>query len=118
MQQCFLRLHRAPPEEAVRSFKAFLGTITPRLSLNRLRDRSARCETYIGEWLPEPLLIASVPAICAEDVSFALLVVLERLSPVERVVFVPRTAIEFDFAEIGAIVARDTVACRKADPPT
>ncbi len=114
VQECFLRLHRAQPEEAVRSLKAYLGTITARLSFNRLRDQQARRETYIGEWLPEPIATAGEPAIRAEDVSFALLVVLERLSAVERVIFVLRTAFDFDFAEIGAIVGRDAAACRKA----
>jgi RNA polymerase sigma-70 factor, ECF subfamily len=114
VQECFLRFHRARPEEAVRSLKAYLGTITARLSLNRLRDQKARRETYIGEWLPEPLLTDNEPAIRAEDVSFALLVVLERLSPVERVVFVLRSAFDFDFAEIGKVVARDAATCRKA----
>lgn len=114
VQECFLRLHRARPEETIRSLKAYLGTITARLSLNRLRDRQARRETYLGEWLPEPMPTAGEPAIRAEDVSFALLVVLERLSPVERVVFLLRTAFDFDFIEIGAIVGRDPAACRKA----
>src|SRR5580765_7447673 len=88
VQDAFVRLHNAAPGEAVRSLKAYLATITARLSLNRLRDRQARRETYLGEWLPEPLLTESEPAIRAEDVSFALMVVLERLSPLERVVFV------------------------------
>src|SRR5579872_2687747 len=114
VQECFLRLHRAQPDEAVRSLKAYLGTITARLSLNRLRDQQARRETYVGEWLPEPIWTAEEPAIRAEDVSFAMLVVLERLSPIERVVFVLRTAFDFDFAEIATIVGRDAAACRKA----
>jgi RNA polymerase sigma-70 factor (ECF subfamily) len=114
VQECFLRFHRARPEEAVRSLKAYLGTITARLSLNRLRDQRARRETYVGEWLPEPIATIEEPGIVAEDVSFALLMVLERLSPVERVIFVLRTAFDFNFAEIGKIVGRDSAACRKA----
>src|SRR5882724_11870067 len=70
VQECFLRLHRAQPEEVVRSLKAYLGTITARLSPNRLRDQQARRETYVGEWLPEPIPTADEPAIRAEDVSF------------------------------------------------
>src|SRR5690349_25072898 len=58
VQECFLRFHRARPEEAVRSLKAYLGTITARLSFNRLRDQRARRETYVGEWLPEPVATA------------------------------------------------------------
>jgi RNA polymerase sigma-70 factor (ECF subfamily) len=114
VQECFLRFHRARPEEAVRSLKAYLGTITARLSFNRLRDQRARRETYVGEWLPEPVATADEPGVKAEDVSFALLMVLERLSPIERVIFVLRSAFDFNFAEIGKIVGRDAAVCRKA----
>jgi len=113
VQDCFLRLHRAEPDEAVRSLRAYLATITARLSLNRLRDQRARRETYIGEWLPEPILTEDEPSARAEDISFALLVVLERLAPVERVVFVLRTAFDLEFETIGTAVRRDAVTCRK-----
>jgi len=113
VQDAFLRLHRADSEDAVRSLKAYLTTITARLSLNRLRDRRARRETYWGEWLPEPLLTEDEPTVRAEDVSFALLVVLERLSPLERVVFVLRNAFDLPFDEIASMVDRDVVTCRK-----
>jgi len=113
VQDAFLRFHRAAPQEAVQSLKAYLTTITARLSFNRLRDLRARRETYIGEWLPEPLLTKDEPAVRAEDVSFALLVVLERLSPLERVVFVLRNAFDLSFEEIAPVVRRDTVTCRK-----
>jgi RNA polymerase sigma-70 factor, ECF subfamily len=112
VQDAFLRLHRAEPDEAVRSLKAYLTTVTARLSLNRLRDRRARRETYWGEWLPEPLMTEDEP-VRAEDVSFALLVVLERLSPLERVVFVLRNAFDFPFEDIAPMVDRDVVTCRK-----
>jgi len=113
VQDAFVRLHNAAPKEAVRSLKSYLATITARLSLNRLRDQHARRETYIGEWLPEPLVTEDEPSVRAEDVSFALLVVLERLSPVERVVFVLRNAFELTFEEIAPVVRRDVVTCRK-----
>ena len=113
VQDAFVRLHNAAPKEAVRSLKSYLATITARLSLNRLRDQRARRETYIGEWLPEPLVTEDEPSVRAEDVSFALLVVLERLSPVERVVFVLRNAFELAFEEIAPVVRRDIVTCRK-----
>jgi RNA polymerase sigma-70 factor, ECF subfamily len=112
VQDAFLRFHRAAPEDAVQSLKAYLTTITARLSFNRLRDQHARRETYVGEWLPEPLLTKDEP-VRAEDVSFALLVVLERLSPLERVVFVLRNAFDFSFEEIAPVVERDVVTCRK-----
>jgi RNA polymerase sigma-70 factor (ECF subfamily) len=113
VQDAFVRLYDSSPKEAVRSLKAYLATITARLSLNRLRDRRARRESYVGEWLPEPLLTEGEPGVRAEDVSFALLVVLERLSPLERVVFVLHNAFDLSFDEIAPAVRRDAVACRK-----
>src|SRR6185437_10174251 len=104
VQDAFIRLHDAAPREAVRSLKAYLATITARLSLNRLRDQRTRRETYIGEWLPEPLLTEAVPAVRAEDVSYALMAVLERLTPQERVVFVLRSAFDLSFDEIVPVV--------------
>ena len=109
VQDAFVRLHDSNPNEAVRSLKAYLATVTARLSLNRLRDRHARRETYIGEWLPEPLLTEGEPGIRTEDVSFAL----ERLSPLERVVFVLHNAFDLTFEEIAPAVRRDAVTCRK-----
>src|SRR5215472_13988210 len=94
VQDAFVRLHDAAPTDAVRSLKAYLATITARLSFNRLRDQRARRETYVGEWLPEPFLTEGDPGVRAEDVSFALVTVLERLAPLERVVFVLRSAFE------------------------
>jgi len=113
VQDAFVRLHRAAPKDAVRSLKAYLTTITARLSLNRLREQRARRETYVGEWLPEPLVTEDEPGMRAEELSFALMAVLERLSPLERVVFVLRNAFEFTFKEIAPVVGRDAVTCRK-----
>jgi RNA polymerase sigma-70 factor (ECF subfamily) len=113
VQDAFVRLHHSSPAEAIRSLKAYLTTITARLSLNRLRDQRARRETYVGEWLPEPLLTRDEPHVRAEDVSFALMTVLERLTPQERVVFVLRSAFDFSFEEIVPIVGCNVVACRK-----
>ncbi len=113
VQDAFVRLHDAAPRDAVRSLKAYLATITARLSFNRLRDQKVRRETYVGEWLPEPLLTADEPGVRAEDVSFALMAVLERLSPLERVVFVLRNAFDLTFDEIAPVVRRDAVTCRK-----
>jgi len=113
VQDAFLRLHDAAPQDAVRSLKAYLATITARLSLNRLRDQRARRETYVGEWLPEPLPTGDEPGVRAEDVSFALLTILERLSPLERVVFVLRNAFDLTFEEIVPVAGRNAVTCRK-----
>src|SRR6266436_6356704 len=113
VQEAFVRMHHAAPKDAVRSLKAYLTTITARLSFNRLRDQRARREIYVGEWLPEPLATEGDPGVRAEDVSFALVAVLERLSPLERVVFVLRNAFDFTFKEIVPVVQRDAVTCRK-----
>lgn len=113
VQDAFMRLHDASPKDAIRSLKAYLAVITARLSLNRLRDSQARRESYVGEWLPEPLLTEGDPGVRAEDVSFALQVVLERLSPLERVVFVLRNAFDLSFEEIAPVARRDPVSCRK-----
>ena len=113
VQDAFVRLHTAEPKEAVRSLKSYLATITARLSLNRLRDQRARRETYIGEWLPEPLPTEDNPTVRAEDVSFALMAVLERLSPLERVVFVLHNAFDLTFDEIVPVVGRNAATCRK-----
>jgi len=113
VQDAFLRMLDTTPQDAVRSLKAYLATITARLSLNRLRDQRARRETYVGEWLPEPLLTANEPGVRAEDVSFALIAVLERLSALERVVFVLRSAFDLTFEEIVPVVQRNAATCRK-----
>jgi RNA polymerase sigma-70 factor (ECF subfamily) len=113
VQDAFLRLHGSTHDEAIRSLKAYLTTIIARLSLNRLRDVRAKRETYIGEWLPEPLPTQVDPMALSQDVSFALLVVLERLSPVERVVFILKSAFDLSFDEIAPVVGRNSVTCRK-----
>src|SRR5215467_8067121 len=113
VQDAFVRLHGADPKDAVRSLKAYLTTITARLSFNRLRDQRARRETYVGEWLPEPFVTENEPGVSAEDVSFALVTVLERLSPLERVVFVLRSAFDLTFEEIVPVVQRNAATCRK-----
>jgi len=113
VQDAFVRLHAALPKDAIRSLKSYLATITARLSLNRLRDQRARRETYVGEWLPEPLLTEDQPDLNTEDISFALLVILERLSPLERVVFILHNAFDLTFDEIAPVVQRNAAACRK-----
>jgi RNA polymerase sigma-70 factor (ECF subfamily) len=113
VQDAFVRLHDAAPGDAVRSLKAYLATITARLSLNRLRDRQARRETYFGEWLPEPVITEGDASVRAEDVSFALMVVLERLTPLERVVFVLHNAFDLTFEEVAPVVQREAATCRK-----
>lgn len=98
----------------VRSPKAFLTKIATRLSLNHLRARRSRSEEYRGDWLPEPIDTGeTAPADYLEDISFGFLMLLERLTPLQRAVFVLRTAFDCDYRLIAAIVDREEVACRK-----
>ncbi len=100
----------------VRDQRAYLVRITTRQSLDRLRTMRRRREAYIGSWLPEPLLTAPDVAEdveLAESVSMALMLVLETLSPIERVVFVLREAFDASYDEIAAAVDKSPAAVRQ-----
>jgi len=120
VQEAFLRHHRAVTDGTrVESPKAFLSAVTTRLAIDHLRSARVRRETYVGQWLPEPLLTdraAPDPAAgvaAAESLSMAFLLVLERLSPVERAVFLLHDVFEYDFAEIAPIVDKSVDNCRQ-----
>ncbi|HEX8857472.1 MAG TPA: RNA polymerase sigma-70 factor [Thermoleophilaceae bacterium] len=106
VQEAFLRLHRERGQ--VESPKAWLSTTTTRLAIDQLRSARARRETYVGEWLPEPLLTSgdetSRHAEVADSLSTAFLVLLESLSPVERAVFLLREVFDYPYDQIAAIV--------------
>ena len=96
--------------------RAYLARTVTNLSLNRLRSAVVRRESYVGPWLPEPLVTqddAGQRAEQAEAVSMAMLVVLETLSPLERAVFVLKDVFGFSYAEIGGILGRGEVAVRQ-----
>jgi RNA polymerase sigma-70 factor (ECF subfamily) len=102
--------------EHVRDRRAYLVRITTRQALNRLRASKRRKETYVGPWLPEPLLTApdvAEDAELAESVSMAIMLVLETLSPTERVVFVLREAFGFGYDDIAAAVDKSPAAVRQ-----
>lgn len=105
--------------ENVRNPKAYLVRTVTNLSLNRLTSAQAVRETYVGPWLPEPLLTTTSPADVAaeaelaESVSTAMLVVLESLSPLERAVFVLREVFGYSSAEIGDVLGRSEVSVRQ-----
>jgi RNA polymerase sigma-70 factor (ECF subfamily) len=112
VQEALLRLHAAAQ---VLDEEAFLTTVTTRLSIDVLRSARVRRETYVGEWLPEPI-VEDEAARLIEDgdtVSMALLVLLERLSPEERAVFVLREAFDASFAEIAEVLDTTPDACRR-----
>jgi RNA polymerase sigma-70 factor (ECF subfamily) len=97
--------------------KAYLARIVSNLAIERLRSTRRQRETYIGPWLPEPILTeadAAENAATAESVSLAMLVVLETLSPLERAVFVLKEVFDFSYAEIADAVDRSESAVRQA----
>ena len=109
VQEGLLRLHRA---DAVEHPKAFVATVVTRLSIDELRSARSRRETYVGSWLPEPLITTdSRPD--DDSVSLALLVTLESLNPVERAVFLLHDVFDYDFAEVGRIVGKTPATCRQ-----
>ena len=119
VQEAFLRLHRELAEgRAIDSPKAWLSTVTTRLAINHVRSARVRRETYVGTWLPEPLLTDAMPDIAghvetADALSMAFLVMLERLGPVERAVFLLRDVFDFAFDEIADIVGKSEDNCRQ-----
>lgn len=120
VQEAYLR-YRATPAEEIRSYPAFLSTIVTRLCLDQLKSARAQRETYIGPWLPEPVLTGesgdfAPPAVQLNDyesISMAFLVLLESLSPLERAVFLLREVFDYDYVEIAEIVGREEAACRQ-----
>ena len=107
VQEGFLRLHRARAGgERIESPRAYLSTVVSRLSLDHLRSARARRETYVGEWLPEPL-VGDDPARKAEiadSLSLAFLVLLESLSPEQRAAFLLREVFDEPYDRIAEIV--------------
>jgi RNA polymerase sigma-70 factor (ECF subfamily) len=118
VQESFLRYQAAAAEGArVESPKAYLSAITTRLAIDHLRSARVRRETYVGSWLPEPLVTDDAdPALAvteADSLSMAFLLVLERLSPVERAVFLLHDVFGYEFSEVAEIVERSPENCRQ-----
>ena len=119
VQEALLRFHAARSAgEEIRSPRAYLSAVTTRLAIDHLRSARVRRERYVGTWLPEPLLAgtsedAAVRTEAAEDVSHAVLVLLESLDPVERAVLVLHDAFDYSFEEIAEIVDRTPANCRQ-----
>lgn len=105
VQEAFLRLHRA---EGVASPKAYMATVVTRLCIDHLRSARVRRESYVGDWLPEPVL-ADEPARHAElsdSLSLAFLVLLESLSPEQRAAFLLREVFDYPFEEIAQVIGK------------
>ncbi len=117
VQEAFLRWEQSGQTE-IQSPKAYLSSIVTRLCIDYLRSAQVQRESYVGPWLPEPLLSERVPnfadsAALAESLSMAFLVLLESLSPIERAVFLLRKVFDFEYAEIAQIVDKSEANCRQ-----
>jgi RNA polymerase sigma-70 factor, ECF subfamily len=117
LQETYIRWQQSEDQE-IRSPQAFLVTIISRLCINHLQSARLQREEYVGEWLPEPIVtngkgdpfhIVRVD----ESLSMAFLVLLERLTPIERAVFLLREVFEYAYPEIAAIVGQTETNCRQ-----
>ena len=116
VQESWLRYEASPTQPI--SPKAYLSAVVTRISIDVLRSARVRRETYVGEWFPEPLLDDPYEdpqrsAELADSVSMAALLLLERLTPLERAVFVLREVFAFPYPEVAAAVGRSEAACRQ-----
>ena len=116
VQETWLRYESSAAQP--RSTKAFLSAVVTRISIDVLRSARVRREAYVGPWFPEPLLTDPYEdpvrsAELADSLSMAALLLLERLSPLERAVFVLREVFGFGFPEIASAVGRSEAACRQ-----
>ena len=116
VQEAFLRWQQAAARE-VRSPKAYLSTVVTRLCIDQLRSARAQRETYIGPWLPEPLISEETDmdeGLARDDsLSMAFLALLERLNPVERAAFLLRDVFDYEYAEVARIIDKSEVNCRQ-----
>lgn len=117
VQETYVRWHGAD-RERVQDPKAFLITTTTRICLDLLRAARTRREQYVGPWLPEPVLDTAALAPdssteLAEDLSFALLLTLDRLSPLERAAFLLHDVFDCSFSGVAAALQRSEAACRQ-----
>jgi len=119
VQEALLRLHRAEAEgERIESPRAYLSTVVTRLAIDQLRSARVRRETYVGEWLPEPLLVSEEEdparhAEVADSLSLAFLVLLESLTPEQRAVFLLREVFDYPYEQIAEIVGKSQPAVRQ-----
>jgi len=114
VQDAWLRWRRVDPAE-INDPTAWLVSAVTRLCIDRLRADRARREAYVGPWLPDPLIedLATDPVERAEDVSVAFLLALQRLSPLERAVFLLHDVFDADYAAVAKTLKRSEAACRQ-----
>src|SRR3954465_8386641 len=117
VQEAYLRWHEADTDD-VADPRAYLARVVTRLGLDPLKSARVRREHYVGPWLPEPVvdadaLSAGTGSEYADDVTVALLLALERLSPLERAAFLLHDVFDLDFAEVARTLDRSEAACRQ-----
>lgn len=117
VQEAFLRWLQVRPDE-VQSPRAYLSAVVVRLCIDHLRTARVQREVYVGPWLPEPILTGTRPeladtVVLAESLSFAFLIMLESLGPLERAVFLLREVFDYTYPEIAAIVGKSEANCRQ-----
>lgn len=117
VQETYLRWH-ATERDRVSDPRAFLMTTTTRICLDMLTSARARHEEYVGPWLPEPVVDTAALAPdsrteLAEDLSIALLLTLDQLSPLERAAFLLHDVFDFSFSEVATALERSEAACRQ-----
>jgi RNA polymerase sigma-70 factor (TIGR02957 family) len=119
VQEALLRFHRAQAEgQRIESPRAFVSTVVTRLGIDQLRSARRRRETYVGEWLPEPLLTSdeedpAQQAEMADSLSLAFLVLLESLSPEQRAVFLLHDVFDYPYDEVARIVGKSEANARQ-----
>jgi RNA polymerase sigma-70 factor (ECF subfamily) len=111
VQDAFLRW-RDVDRGAIAEPRAYLARVVSRLCLDRMKSASHRREQYVGTWLPEPV-VAEPAQTLADDLSVALLLALERLSPLERAAFLLHDVFDMDYADVGAALDHTEAACRQ-----
>ena len=117
VQEAYLRWHQADAEE-IRSAEAWLVSVVTRLSIDKLRKASVEREKYIGPWLPEPLIASTSPTPeekleSESNLSMAYMVLLERLTPVERAAFLLHDVFDCAYPLIANILRKSEAACRQ-----
>jgi RNA polymerase sigma-70 factor (ECF subfamily) len=120
VQEAYMR-YQSADRETIENPKAYLMTITTRLSLNHMASARVQRETYLGPWLPEPVLGADQPVLAQpshrvsdfDSISMAFMVLLENLTPPERAVFILREVFDYPYHDIAEMLDKSEAACRK-----
>jgi RNA polymerase sigma-70 factor (ECF subfamily) len=120
LQESFIRWQQVAPDVEIGSTRAYLVTILSRLCINHLQSARVKREQYVGQWLPEPLVTSpnvlldlSLSSQLDDSISMAFLVLMERLTPMERAVFLLREVFDYEYSEIAQTVNQSESNCRQ-----